>query len=111
MGAVAAYLSYRLEHDDPGHKRHAWHVASNPKLLVRDVFVTDARNPNRVLIDNCRQLFHFETLRIVFSYLLDVRDNVVEVDRIWIDDEVFSDHRRTPIYPTRAVTSGSLKAL
>lgn len=97
VGAVAADLSDCLKHDDSGHERHARHVTSHPKFLVRDVFVTDARKPNRVLMDNRGQLFHFETLWIVLPDLLDIRDHVVEVDRIWIDDEVFSDQRRTPI--------------
>ena len=71
-------------------------MPSDPKLVVRDVFVADARHPLRILVHNRGQLFHLEPLRIVFANLMNVRNDTIEIDRIRVDDEIFRYHDGTP---------------
>lgn len=97
VGAVAADLSNRLKHDNARHEGHSGHVTTDPKLILGEVFVPDASNFNGIFVDDRRQLFHLETLRIVFANLIDVGQDVVEVDGIRIDDEFFCNQSRSSI--------------
>lgn len=94
--AIAADLGYRFEHDDAGHQGHPGHVSAYPELVVGDIFVPDACDPNRIFVDDRGELFHFETLRVVFADLRNVRDDAIEIDGIWIDNEIFQAHKTIP---------------
>jgi hypothetical protein len=67
-------------------------MASHPKLFVGDVFVSNARNRFEIFVDDRGQLFHFETLSIVATDLFDIRNDIVEVQCLRINDVVFTYH-------------------
>jgi hypothetical protein len=94
--AIATDLCHGFEHDHAGHEWHSGHMASDPELLIRNVFVADANHVDRVFVDDRGQLFHFVPLRVVFADLFDIRNNFRKVDRSGIDNEIFRRHRLTP---------------
>jgi hypothetical protein len=59
---------------------------------MRNILVTHARDPLGVFENNGRQLFHFETLGIVPSNLVDIRNDAIKVNRVRVDDEIFGYH-------------------
>jgi hypothetical protein len=54
-------------------------MATHPELIRRDVFIADADAPLGVVVDNGRQLFHFEALRVAAANGLDVGHNMIEI--------------------------------
>lgn len=96
VGRVAADLGDGFEHDHAGHQRHSGHVASDPKFVVGDVFVADTDHVLWVFVDDRRQLLHLEALGIVFSDLMNIGRNPIEIDRVGVHDELFTYHAVCP---------------
>lgn len=96
MGRIAADLSDSFEHDHAGHQRHSGHMAADPELVIRDVFVAHAGHVFGVFVDDRRQLLHFEALGIEFPDLVDIGHNPIEIDRVGVHDELFTYHTVCP---------------
>ena len=89
----AAHLSGCLAHDNARHKGQAGHVPASPELMVSDIFVANADAALEVVVDNRRELLHFEALWVVAANLIDIRDDVIEVVLGKIDDQILARHR------------------
>ena len=89
---ITAQLSSRLAHHDSRHQRHARHVTANPELVVGHVLVAHADAGLDVVVDNRRQLLHFMALRIDAADLVDIGNDMIEVVRRKIDNQIFAGH-------------------
>jgi hypothetical protein len=63
--------------------------------LIGDLLVGGARVPIEILAKDRRQLFHLVTLRIHLPDCLDVRNRMVEIKQLQIEDE-FAFHHAYP---------------
>ena len=69
---------------------------------VRDVLVADADAALDVVVDDRRELLHFEALRIVAADFLDVRHDVIEVVLGEIEDQIFAGQQESLARQSRA---------
>jgi hypothetical protein len=91
---VTAHLGRRLAHDDARHERHPWHVAADPKLIVRNVLVPDDDASLDVIeYDGC-ELLHLVPLRVDAADFLDISHDAIEVVLREINDQVFRWHNQ-----------------
>ena len=71
-------------------------MASDPEFIQGNVFVANTDIAIGILKNDCGQLFHFESLGIVFANVVDVGNVMVQVKLSWIDDQVFTGHDESP---------------
>ena len=83
-GIVAAQLRGDFAKHDARQERNAGHVAADPELFGRQVFITDADVPDVVLVDDGGQLLHLVTLPIVSANRIEIGEDrlVVELGEI-----------------------------
>ncbi len=82
-------------------------MAADPEFIAGDVLVPHAQAAGLILVDDRRQLFHFETLHVPATNLMDVSDDMLEVILAWMDDVVTRGHCVGPPIGLRCAVSGA----
>ncbi len=72
-------------------------MSPDPEFFLGDLFQRRAGVAFDVLVEDRRQLLHLKTLGIQFPDRIDVRDRVVKIQQIWVDDEVVFHHQRSQV--------------
>jgi hypothetical protein len=86
MAVVAGNLGSDFTHHNAGHDGETGHVATNPELMICDVFIANHKMVFRVHVNNGCELFHLKSLKIAYPNRRLICDYSCEIQLIRIDE-------------------------